>query len=396
MSRENGADMARVIRAALGAAVVGGVLCAIGLFTDMHRTLLSYLFAYVVVLTIVLGCLIQVMMSNVTGAHWFVVLRRISLDLASPLPALALLLVPILIGVHILYSWATPGTLPPAAAAIVDLKRAWLNVPFFEARAVFYLAVWLTCGELLRRWSLRQDTTAGTEMAAATRRVRVASAIGLIAVGFTFTFAAFDWMMSLDPAWYSTIYGVYVFAGGFLAALALMAVVAYGARRGSAVVCAAVTPEHFGALGKLLLTFVIFWAYIAFSQYLVIWIGDIPADTPWYLSRARGSWGVLALVVLAGQFALPFIALLSRSFKRRPGALALLGAWLLLMHVLDMYWLVLPAAEPDGMHPSWLDVAALLFIGGCTVATTVWRASGAAALPRGDPYLSISARYQEP
>lgn len=386
----------RVTRVALSAALVGAVLCTIGLFTDLHRTLLSYLFAYATVLTIVLGCLIQVMMSHVTGAHWFAVLRRMALDLAAPMPALALLLLPILLGVNVLYPWAAPGTLSAAAAAIVDRKRAWLNVPFFELRAVFYVAVWVICGELLRRQSLRRDATSGVEMVATTRRLRISSALGLIAVGLTLTFAAFDWLMSMEPAWYSTIYGVYVFAGGFLAALALIAVVAYAAQRGSLIVRAAVTPDHFGALGKLLLTFVVFWAYIAFSQYLIIWIGDIPADTPWYLSRARGSWGVLAVIVLVGQFALPFIALLSRTFKRRPRALALLGAWLLLMHVLETYWLVVPASEPDGMHPSWLDIAALLLVAGSTVATAAWRASGAPSLPRGDPYLLGSARYREP
>ncbi|MGI8509500.1 MAG: hypothetical protein ACR2MQ_09260 [Gemmatimonadaceae bacterium] len=375
MSEEDAARMARITRAALGVALVGAVLCTVGLFTDLHRMLVSYLFAYAVVVTIVLGCLIQVMMSHVTGAHWFVVLRRITLDLAAPMPALALLLLPILIGVHALYPWAEPGALSAAAAAVVDRKRAWLNVPFFELRAVFYVTVWVVVGELLRRWSLRQDLSSGAEITATTRRLRVLSAIGLIAVGLTLTFAAFDWLMSLDPAWYSTIYGVYVFAGGFLAALALIAVVAYAALRGNLIVRTAVTPEHFGALGKLLLTFVIFWAYIAFSQYLIIWIGDIPADTPWYLSRARGSWGVLALVVLIGQFALPFIALLSRTLKRRPRALAVLGAWLLLMHVLDMDWLVLPAYEPHGVHPCWRDIAALLLVAGCTVATAAWRAS---------------------
>lgn len=378
MSRDDVAGMMRITRIALGVALVGAVLCTVGLFTDPHRTLVSYLFAYAVVLTVVLGCLIQVMMSHVTGAHWFVVLRPMSLDLASPMPVLAVLLLPILIGVHVLYPWAAPGALPAAAAAIVGRKRAWLNVPFFESRAVFYVIVWVVSGELLRRWSLGQDARSSTgtaaEMTAATRRLRLLSAVGLIVVGFTLTFAAFDWLMSLDPAWYSTIYGVYVFAGGFLAALALITVVAYAALRGNLIARTAVTPEQFGALGKLLLTFVIFWAYIGFSQYLIIWIGDIPADTPWYLSRARGSWGVLALIVLIGQFALPFIVLLSRTFKRRPRALAVLGAWLLLMHVLDIYWLVLPAHEPDGMHPSWLDVAALLLVAGCTVATAAWRA----------------------
>jgi hypothetical protein len=226
--------------------------------------------------------------------------------------------------------------------------------------------------------------------------MRRVSAVGLVVLGLTLTFAAFDWLMSLEPTWYSTVYGVYVFAGGFLAALALIAVLGYIESRHGGALDGVVTPEHFGALGKLLLTFVIFWGYIAFSQFLIIWIGDVPADVSWYVARASGSWGTLALVVAVGQFAIPTVALLSRPSKRSPRLLAALGIWLLVMHVLDVYWLVLPALHPAGIRVSWLDLATLLMTLGFAAAVASWRASRHALLPVHDPYIEVAIRYSEP
>lgn len=378
------------------AGVVGLVPLAIGMGTEPRRALAAYLFAYATVLTVVVGALIQLMMSHVSAARWFTVLRRLTLGVSAAVPALVVLAIPLLVGVRVLYPWATPSVLPDAVRALLARKHGWLNVGFFVARGVLYLAVWLVVSATIRHWSLQQDRAVGDERVLLARRLRRASAVGLIVVGLALTFAAFDWLMSLEPAWYSTIYGVYVFAGGYLAALALVAVIGWAESRRGGGLDSVVTPEHFGALGKLLLTFVIFWAYIGFSQYLIIWIGDVPADVSWYVSRSRGSWGALALVVAAGQFALPLILLLPRELKRRPGLLAALGAWLLVMHALDVYWLVLPALHPEGIRPSWLDAAALLTIAGFATATAAWRATGEAAIPVGDPYVEASVGYVEP
>jgi hypothetical protein len=190
--------------------------------------------------------------------------------------------------------------------------------------------------------------------------------VGLLVCGFTLTYASFDWLMSLEPAWYSTIYGLYVFAGGALSALGLLALLRHLARPAASTDDA--DAEQVGAAGRLLLTYAMFWAYVAFAQYLVIWIGDLPADVRWYLARTRGGWGALALVVLSGQFAIPFALLLSRAVNRRSRRVALIGAWLIAVHVLDVYWLVLPALHPTGLRPSWLDVAALLLVGGAVTA----------------------------
>jgi hypothetical protein len=386
----------RLATAAVVTGAIGLAVWLVGAMLEPRQALASYLFAYTAALTIAVGALIQVMISHATAARWFTVLRRLTLNVAGSLPMLALLALPMLFGVHALYPWASPERLTSEARTLAVRRQAWLNVPFFIGRAAVYIAAWTSCAEWLRAVSLRQDHAIGDGEVATTRAERRASALGLVVVGLTLTFAAFDWLMTLDPLWYSAIYGLYVFAGGFLAALGLVAVVGYAATRRGSRMEGVVTPEHFGALGKVLLTFVIFWGYIAFSQFLIIWIGDIPADASWYVVRARGSWGVLALVIAIGQFALPFVALLSRELKRRPLALAAIGAWLVVVHVLDVYWLVLPAIHPDAIHLSWLDFAACLMVGGFATAAAAVRAHGHALVPLGDPYLEPSVQYAEP
>jgi len=382
-------------RNALIAGLIGLVLFVVGLFIEPRQALTSYVFAYATVFTIVLGALIQLLMSHVTGARWFTVMRRVALGISGAMPAVVVLALPIFFGLAAIYSWTSPATLPRDARLIVERKEAWLNAPFFAARGVVYLAAWVIVDAVIRRWSLGMDRSDGISRANV-RRVRRLSAIGLVVIGLTMTFASFDWLMSLDPTWYSTVYGVYVFAGGFLAALGLIALISRAASRPGAALDGAVTPEHFGALGKLQLTFVIFWGYIAFSQFLIIWIGDIPLDASWYVTRGAGSWGTLALIVVAGQFAIPFLLLLPRATKRRPLLMWYVGVLLLVTHVLDIYWLVLPSLHPTGISFSWLDVSTLLMVGGFATAFSSWRARGVRAVPIGDPYLAPAMRYVEP
>jgi hypothetical protein len=382
---------------ALFAGVIGLVLFILGLLADPWRAFAAYLFAYVTVLTLVLGALIQVMISHVTAARWFTVLRKLTLTVTTSLPLLAILVLPILFGVQRLYPWAHAATLSPALRKLAEHRQAWLNVPFFATRAIIYVIVFAACGEMLRRWAARENhVSRAGDVVMVLRRQRRASAIGLVVVGLTLTLVAFDWLMPLDTEWYSTVYGVYVFAGGFVAALGLIALLAYISAQNGGALNGSVSDEHFGALGKLMLTFVIFWAYIAFSQFLIIWIGDIPADSSWYAVRGSGSWGTLALIVVIGQFAIPFVLLLSRTLKRQPRALAGIGVWLVIMHVLDVYWLVLPAFDPSGIKLSWMDPAALLMVGGLAIASAAHRVRGHVALPVNDPYIAQAVHYVEP
>jgi hypothetical protein len=373
------------------AVLVGIALCLIGALTDARRAAAAYLVAYLAGLSIALGALAMIMIARLTAATWFVALRRQTEQIAGTLPAFAVLFLPVLLAVRVLYPWAAPSLSPEVAAAL-RTKSAYLNLPFFVVRAIGYWVVWIGFQHALRRASLAQDVG---DSPALERRMRALCAFGIIAVGLTMTFAAFDWMMSLSPTWYSTIFGVDFFAGAMVGALALLAVLIARGRRNEELP-EAIGVDHMHALAKLLLTFVLFWVYIGFSQFIVIWSAEIPAETTWYVVRTRGGWSVLGAVLVLGHFALPFCALVVRAVKRSIGAMALVGWWLLVMHYLDCYWMVMPDASRLVMHGWWgyvLDLGAILLIGG--VAVLVWsgRRYGEAPIPRGDPELAASLDY---
>jgi hypothetical protein len=359
------------VRPALAAGLVGLVAWAVGVVVEPRQALTSYVFAYAAALTTVLGALMLRMIADVTGARWFDALRPAAEWTTDALPLLAVLALPLLVGVHEIYPWSRPDWLPVEARAVVARKRAWLDAPFFVARGLAYVAVWLFVRAALRRAA----------------RPRRASAVGIVACGLALTFAAFDWLMSLEPAWYSTVYGVYVFAGAALSALGGLLALADASHAWGIVP----DPERVGAAGRMLLAYAMFWAYIAYAQYLVIWIGDVPADVSWYVVRTRGSWGVLWLAVGVGQFVIPFVLLLSRAVNRRPHRVAWIGGGLLVAHVLDTYWLVLPALHPAGARPSWLDAAALLLMGGSLAAVVGARSTRASAPAPAGPALGAAA-----
>jgi len=373
-------------------AVACAVICAVGAVVDPHRTAAAYLTAYVACVAVVLGALAMIMIARVTAATWFVALRRQAEQVVATLPVLCVLFIPVLVAMRVLYPWVSPpATLDPALRAAIRVKAAYLNVPFFIVRAAIYWATWIVLGELLRRESLAQDRG---DSRAIERRMRTTCAAGLAAFALTVTFASFDWMMSLAPAWYSTIYGVDYFAGGMVGALALLTVlVARGRRRGE--LPEAIGADHMHALAKLLLTFVLFWVYIGFSQLIVIWSAEIPVEASWYARRMHGGWRLLAGVLVAGHFALPFCALLIRSVKRSVGTMATLGAWLLALHYLDIYWIVMPDALPP--RSSWwgyvVDAAALGLV--ASMASVVWaiRRRGESVVPSDDPRIEASLAY---
>lgn len=376
------------VRAGAAAAAVGLLACVIGAVFDPRRAAASYLVAYAAALSAALGALSLVMIGRLTNAVWLVALRRCAERVAWTLPLLAVLAIPLLVGVRVLYPWAwAADRLTPAVASFVAAKRAWLNVPFFVARAVVYLAVWVVLAEAMRRASLRED---GASDPAAARRLTRLSAGGLPALALTLSFAAFDWLMSLAPSWYSTIYGATWWAGGMVGAVALTGILARRAADGA--LAGVLSPAHFHALGKLLLTFVLLWAYFSFSQLLIIWIANIPVEAAWYAVRARGGWGVVSGVLLGAHFVVPFLVLLSRRLKLHPAALAVVCWWLLVAHYLDTYWLVMPEITPAGVRPHWLDLAALLFVVASGVTFDAWRSHGMAAAPRGDPAFAASVR----
>jgi hypothetical protein len=251
---------------------------------------------------------------------------------------------------------------------------------------VFYFAVWIGLSALLRRWSFRQDER-GPD---APGRPVAISALTLPALAFTLTFAAFDWIMSLTPAWFSAAFGLYYFSGGMIAAVAVVLIAAALGRRA---LDEKLGPSHFHALGRLLFAFVVVWAYIAYVQGFIVWIANKPEEVVWYIARVRGSWGGIGVFLIAGHFAVPFFVLLSKDVKKTAPAVAAMAAWLLVMHYVDIHWLVLPVLHP-GSSFHWLDVAALVGVAGLTVAFGAWRLRGVPLLPARDPRFEAGVRYE--
>jgi hypothetical protein len=243
---------------------------------------------------------------------------------------------------------------------------------------------------LLRSWSVRQDAEGGVALTLRQRRLGAGS---LPFLALTMTFASFDWMMSLDPRFFSTIFGVYWFAGSFMGAFAVVIVAAAATRHDPTAFGHHASLEHFHSLGKFLLAFVSFWAYVAFSQFMLIWIANIPEEVPWYILRIDGGWRFVGMFLALFHFLVPFFLLLSRDLKRSPRSLSLVAAWLLLAHWVDVYWLVMPHLHADGPRPWIFDLTAFVGVGGAAVAFTILRMRGAATVPVRDPYLEESLRY---
>ncbi len=379
----------RVVWSSAAVAVVGLGLTALGGRADPRQALFSYLVAFVDWLGTALGALVLLGALHASRARWPVVLRRFLETVPLTLPLFAALFVPIALGLRDLYPWVDPR----GAELIrrVAHLRPYLNVPAFLARAGLYFAIWIAVAELLRRWSVAQDRSGALALTLRQRRLGAAS---LPLLALSLSFAAFDWMMSLDPRFHSTIFGVYWFAGSFLAAFAVLAIAAAVTRRSPGQFGHALNVDHTHALGKFVLAFTAFWAYIAFSQFMLIWIANLPDEVPWYLVRAGGGWRAVGIGLAVGHFLVPFFVLLSRDLKRDPRRLARVAGWLLVAHWVDVWWVIMPRLHPGGPRPSWMDLTAFVGVGAAALAVLVLRMRGAAPIPVRDPYLEESLRYQ--
>ena len=372
--------------AAVGAvALVASVAIAAASPGGWHRFFFSYLLAYAFVASVALGSLYFVLLHHLTNSGWSVVVRRIAEAFAGTLPFLALLGLPLLAGMRELYPWASG-----AAGHLPHGKAVWLSAPFFAARWVVYAAAWILMARYFVGRSLRQDATGDAALSVA---MKARSAPAMVAFAVTISFAAFDWLMSLDPAWFSTIFGVYYFAGSAVAVYATLPLCAFLLQR-AGLLRASVTVEHYHDLGKLLFGFVVFWAYIGFSQYMLQWYAAMPEETHWFSARQEHGWGWVGLALVFGHFLLPFVALLSRAPKRRPRRLAIAAGWLLLMHAVDLYWLVMPAASPTDAAPRLLDVTVLVGLVAWLVAAAAFTVRDRALIPERDPRLAESLAFE--
>jgi hypothetical protein len=375
----------RVQWGALIAGIAGMALCGLGVFLDPTQFFRSYLLAYVFWLGLPLGCLAILMVHHLVGGTWGLIIRRVLESATRTLPLMALLFVPLLFGLGDLYSWARPEIV--AQDEVLRHKSVYLNVPFFAVRLGVYFVTWLALAYFLNRWSWQQDQTPeGDVWRALRRRLALLSGPGLGLYGLTMTFAAIDWVMSLEPHWYSSIYGILVVVGQLLGGLALT-VVATALLANHPPLSEVLAPTHLHDLGNLLLTAVLFWAYISFSQLLIIWSGNLPEEVTWYVHRTAGGWQWIALALVLFQFALPFLFLLSRDLKRQSQRLARIAAVILCMHLVEVFWIVMPAFYRGGLSVHWLDLGALIGIGGSWTAVFVWQLKGRPLLPRDDPDL---------
>jgi hypothetical protein len=372
-------DLARRQRQFFVAGAVGGAVSLVGLVTSPQQFFQSYLTGYLFVLGATLGCLALGMIHQLSGGAWGVVTRRLIGASSRVLPVLTLLFLPIVFGMHHLYEWTHEEVV--AADPILRGKQVYLNTPFFLGRAAAYFLVWNAITYFLNAWSLEQDRNPDPRIA---RRMQALSGGGLLAFAITVTFASFDWWMSLDPHWYSTIYGILVMGGQGLTALAvLILALTWLSRRPP--LDAIVVPNHFHDLANLMLAFVMLWAYFSFSQYLIIWSGNLPEEITWYLRRTHTGWRIVGITLVVFHFAVPFLLLLSRALKRSGATLWKIAALVLAARLVDQFWLIAPEFHRTGLVLTWLDAILPLSLVAIWVGCFIRELRGRAILPVHDP-----------
>lgn len=376
------ASLDRLRQRAMIAGLAGVAVTAAGAFVDPDRFFQSYLLAYLFWLAAAMGGLALTMLQHMTGGRWGLVLRRIFEAAARTLPWMALLFVPVALGMSRLFPWADPAV--AATDRIIQSKAAYLNVPFFLARAALYFAVWVGLAFFLTTWSAEQDRTGAP---GAAKKMRAMSAVGIVLFAFTMTFAAFDWGMSLDPHWFSTMYGFLFIIGQLLMGLSLAIVVA---RRLSAEapMAAVFNVGHWHDFGKLLFAFAMVWTYLSFSQFLIIWSANLPEEIPWYMHRMSHGWEYLGIALIVVHFIVPFAVLLSRRTKRNAAVLAGMALWMIAARFVDVFFLIGPEFHGESLSMHWMDVAAMVALGGIWVWLFATNLKSRPLLPVGDPGLA--------
>jgi hypothetical protein len=380
-------DFSRVERRALAAGLVAFAILLVGWFLNPDQFYRSYLLGYSLWVGIALGCMGILMLQHLSGGAWGIVLRRILEAGSRTLPFMLILFIPLLAGARRLYPWADAKQM--ASDPLLQHKAVYLNMTGFTLRTLVYFAIWSGFAWLLNRWSTDQDRTKNPDLL---DRFAKLSGAGIALYVITMTFASVDWLMSLEPHWFSTLYGLFIVMGQTLSAMAF-AILALAVLAGREPLRGRVGARHFHDLGKLLFAFVMIWSYFAFSQFLIIWAGNLPEEIPWYLKRLTGGWQWFGLALVVLQFAFPFVLLLSEKLKKDPRKLARVAAFLLAMRLVDMAWMIGPAFHPGKLSLHWMDLAAPIALGGVWIALFLRFLQAKPLLPLGDPFLIESVDH---
>lgn len=366
---------------------VGGILIILSFIVNTQRAFFDYLWMYMFLVSIGVGSLALVALEYLVGATWSTPFRRVSEFLASIIPVLVILVIPLFFGMHDLFQWTSKETLQ--TDPILQSKAAYLNEKFFFIRVAIIFIIWLVFFFLFIRNSQKQDVTKDPEL---TRQNIKFSAVFAILFFITITFTAIDWMMSLTYKWYSTMFGVYYFAGTLLSAFA------------AATFCSVMLNENgyldkriknhnYYSFGTLMFAFTVFWAYIGFSQYMLIWYADIPEETFWVIMRMKGSWAYYSIGLVFIHFIIPFVVLLPRSSKVNPKLLIVMSIWILFAHAYDLYWLIMPTYFKDGFTFGWSEFGCLIFAVGLIITVFKIRSEKTNLMPIGDPKLESGLNF---
>ncbi len=420
-------DSGKYIRISLIIAVVGFAASLAGGFLDEKTFYFSWLTSFTFWVSLGLGGLFITMLHHLTNSVWSVVIRRIAESVMMTLPVMLGMFVPLLIGLPHLYEWSDDNfnknehhaasfeIIETVYAAdknddnenlhkeaeeshsghdahheLLATKRGYLNDNFFVIRTIIFFLIWSFLALALYKRSIKQETEGYS--AERNRKLRNLSAPGMILFAITVSFAGFDWMMSLEPLWYSTIYGVYWFSGGIVAIVAFL-ILFMNFLRSKGILKDVISTEHYHTLGKLLFAFIIFWAYMAFSQYLLIWYANIPEETAWYHHRWTGGWKFVTVLIALAHFTIPFLVLMGQAAKRSAFVLGFFAVWMLIMHWIDLYWNVQPMLYKESAGFSWINVATMLAIGGIFFAFFWWRFGSHAIITHTDPKFEKAVGY---
>jgi hypothetical protein len=387
ISEELRSDLARFRTRALMAGIAGTVFSVVGFFTGPFQFYQSYLWSFLFVLGLTLGPMAWLLLQYLTGGAWGMVIRRPCEAALRTMPLVTLMFVPIVIGIPNLYGWSHAANV--AASPMLQHKSTYLNVPFFLIRAAVYFGGWLLIAWHYNRVSKREDTDGHNAVHGS---MSAPAGPALIFWCFTTTFMAIDWIMSVNPEWFSTMFGLLFIAGQGLTGMAfLITVMVMLSKRQP--MASVLTARHLHDLGKFLLALVMVWAYFSFSQFLIIWAGNLPEEIPYYMVRINGGWGAMALLLVFGHFALPFALLLSRDLKRNFKLLASIAVFVLCMRLVDLYWVVMPMFRKHDFGISWLDFTIPLGLIGIWLSYFLWQLEKRPLMPANNPHLEEALEH---